>query len=1080
MQHIVLIATAWGPRYGGINAFNYDLACALGILLKNAYLDFQAVCLVAEAGPADEQDAAKHGVQLVSLELPPSQKPLGDEHTERAVAHLNMRLPGFTPAHIVGHDATSGALALSLAKAIGGVPSLIHHMDYRAYEGFKHSRGQVADDKHVLQQKLFQAATHRLAVGPMLRNSLAELIDEDPAQVPMLIPGFLDYLPRKHAPSRFSAIIFGRLEFRDDRVKQGRLAVAALGRAIRVDREQAPQNRRLQGATLYTIGALGSGVEKAKEEASIQKLAADHAGGVVNVVPLPFTENRNELWERLAKASVAMMPSWHEGFGLTGWEAIGLCVPLIISRQSGVYQLIENVLGRPGLACIHPVDVLGQVSNDDGDESFSDQDLKEVAAALRDLANDSERSRKEAKLLRDLLQAELNATWHHTAEQFMDTVEPSWRAKVRLTVPADGLAARSDPAQIATRQAQASAKANWLELRAPRWQPGGSPSRLLSSEEQVVPFHASRIPLVDRICSWARDGRSGPVAVQLHVGPGGCGKTRLLIEVCQRLNSEHGWQAGFLRRGEPISVSLDKALTQGLHQQPHTLVVLDYGELRAKEIAALVHAGQNMPASHRLRIVLLARTASDWWKNLTTTESSFATLYDSPFPDTLSGPYFVPDLQLQEQDRQIAYQEALSAFAARLSRQRPSDNPPLDEDSFAAPLAIHLLALLTVLGDTPDSSVDSLLDALLQHERKYWQSMLQAGTSLDAVQQMVALLTLLHGVREADMLRKVIKRAPLLREAPHTERESLRKQLSSLYPLEGGADGLRPDLLGEFLVDRALLSDDGILDALCMPPASAAWQHAALSVLTRIARRWPQKARWLQRALDRHLPELAVVATRVAIQSGAPLGGMLTEVLRRANAPIQREVAKKLSAPGILPEKTEVLSDLACLVAELSLAELQNGPSLRPDQQDQLAKAKSLLAFRLSEADRVGEALAISLEALPLWQQLLASDPAKHREGWLRHMMNTSAHHLTAGIPQEGAALARRTIEQVGQQDLSRTEQILVAGTLSNLAAHLTRLGQYREALPFAREAFQKNRGALSDRPNSTSERAGLGAMPVS
>jgi glycosyltransferase involved in cell wall biosynthesis len=51
---------------------------------------------------------------------------------------------------------------------------------------------------------------------------------------------------------------------------------------------------------------------------------------VVNLHALPYTDDRQQLYSELSRASVALMPSWHEGFGLVAWEAIAAGVPLIV------------------------------------------------------------------------------------------------------------------------------------------------------------------------------------------------------------------------------------------------------------------------------------------------------------------------------------------------------------------------------------------------------------------------------------------------------------------------------------------------------------------------------------------------------------------------------------------------------------------------------------------------------------------------------------------------------------------------------------------------------------------------------
>jgi glycosyltransferase involved in cell wall biosynthesis len=98
----------------------------------------------------------------------------------------------------------------------------------------------------------------------------------------------------------------------------------------------------------------GMGIAEAggEEEQQLRQLAQDKAGRALNILAQPFTDCREDLFDQLGRANLALMLSWHEGFGLTGWEAIAAQVPLIVSRQSGLYRLVQESVGDPGTACL--------------------------------------------------------------------------------------------------------------------------------------------------------------------------------------------------------------------------------------------------------------------------------------------------------------------------------------------------------------------------------------------------------------------------------------------------------------------------------------------------------------------------------------------------------------------------------------------------------------------------------------------------------------------------------------------------------------------------------------------------------
>src|SRR4051794_39759477 len=64
---IVALATAWGPKHGGINAFNSEIVKSLGILPTRRY---ELICTVL--GPVtqelEDELRSQFHVQLVSLE----------------------------------------------------------------------------------------------------------------------------------------------------------------------------------------------------------------------------------------------------------------------------------------------------------------------------------------------------------------------------------------------------------------------------------------------------------------------------------------------------------------------------------------------------------------------------------------------------------------------------------------------------------------------------------------------------------------------------------------------------------------------------------------------------------------------------------------------------------------------------------------------------------------------------------------------------------------------------------------------------------------------------------------------------
>src|SRR5262249_24007685 len=111
-----------------------------------------------------------------------------------------------------------------------------------------------------------------------------------------------------------------------------------------------------------------------------------------------------------------------------------------------------------------------------------------------------------------------------------------------------------------------------------------------------------------------------PTAASIIHGPGGLGKTRLMIEVVHELAKE-GWLAGFVDRNTLLHPSrgpqLENLIRAGRDARG-LLLVLDYAEGRSDEVKAVARLMLERERAGRppARLVLLARAVSDWWREL--------------------------------------------------------------------------------------------------------------------------------------------------------------------------------------------------------------------------------------------------------------------------------------------------------------------------------------------------------------------------------------------------------------------------------------------------------------------------------
>jgi glycosyltransferase involved in cell wall biosynthesis len=414
---ILVAATGWGPSSGGVNAFSLDFSLALGRVLKGAA---RVLCLTTPVDDLVRAEAAQQGVEILTLQ---STGPHDPTEVAKAAREL-LRRAGIERLDLtIGHDVFTGPLALALRSLMGTMAVVIHHMSYGSYQAVK-SDGRTTRAKEEDQRVVLRQADHVCAVGPLLKRSAESLCQK---RVTMIVPGLADITPVDFREGYFRAIAFGRLSGQDDKIKQGSLAAAAYGRFVRLASEL---DLRLDHR--FNVFGLAEPTY-AEEEKSLRKIVNTEARRMVHVVACPYTENRQELFEALSQNEVAMMLSWHEGFGLVGWEAIAACVPLVVSRASGLFELLCDDVTTLGADCVHAVEIRGSA-----EDTPNEEDVEAVARTLLGIATKLPTALGQANELREHLKTIY--TWERCARALLD---------------ACGLGALLPPASIAeiTRQA---------------------------------------------------------------------------------------------------------------------------------------------------------------------------------------------------------------------------------------------------------------------------------------------------------------------------------------------------------------------------------------------------------------------------------------------------------------------------------------------------------------------------------------------------------------------------------------------------------------------------------------------------
>ena len=317
---VTLLSSEWKTTKGGLSTINRVLAIQLA---KHPSLE---VCVyLPQCSEEDKRVAARHNVSLIEAE-------------ERVGYEPNDWLSYLPKVHVVDCVIGHGTV---LGRQVQGIKHnrphckwiQVVHTDpeelamYKAYEK-RISRGQR---KHKNEVELCKLADKVVAVGPKLAETFSRYLrpsgkDQD---VINLTPGiFSEFSDVKQAPgelSSFSVLVFGRSDNEDFQLKGYDIAAKAI----------AELNDKTYKLTF--VGATSG------EEEQVADMLLQQGIDPSQLKVRPFNENREQLAELLCEVDLAIMPSRTEGFGLAALEALSAGLPVLVSENSGLGEVLKNI-----------------------------------------------------------------------------------------------------------------------------------------------------------------------------------------------------------------------------------------------------------------------------------------------------------------------------------------------------------------------------------------------------------------------------------------------------------------------------------------------------------------------------------------------------------------------------------------------------------------------------------------------------------------------------------------------------------------------------------------------------------------
>jgi len=395
---VVALATEWSSAHGGLSTFNRKICGALAVAGADVF------CIALTASRAEIDDARAAGVTL--LEAPRTPGGL-----ERDALMRRPRLPGdVVPDIIIGHGRVTGPAAMALAEDHYPGAARIHvvHMAPDEIEWLKPDRdddaGERAEARTRAEVHLGRGAARVAAVGPRLWNRFRRELSVFPGTPPplRLDPGFDGGSQEfRHPPpgEPLQVLLVGRLE--DSEIKGLDVAARAVAVAMSLLGPAEPRiELRIRGAPHGQSTAL---YQTVLSWAGLPGLPS------LNVVVRPYSADAERLEHDLRQATLVLMPSRAEGFGLVGLEAIMAGTPVLVSGSSGLGDLLLEVL-PPELSArtVRPVT---------GDADDAQVWGHSVAAALQD------RDAAFADAAQVLRRMGAARTWAMAAEQLLGAAQ---------------------------------------------------------------------------------------------------------------------------------------------------------------------------------------------------------------------------------------------------------------------------------------------------------------------------------------------------------------------------------------------------------------------------------------------------------------------------------------------------------------------------------------------------------------------------------------------------------------------------------------------------------------------------------
>ncbi|MEO6855309.1 MAG: tetratricopeptide repeat protein [Rhodoferax sp.] len=526
-----------------------------------------------------------------------------------------------------------------------------------------------------------------------------------------------------------------------------------------------------------------------------------------------------------------------------------------------------------------------------------------------------------------------------------------------------------------------------------------------------------------------------PIRVRVLTGSGGSGKTRLALDLCDRLAQE-GWDTGFATGDEAKRFIAQQNLSTWGWQKP-TLVVMDYAAAKAQMLHTWLSelANRSSPAPHPLpplRLLLLERHADvdgGWWQTAfggDARQYAKQALLDPPAPMPIR-PLFAAS------DRLALLQHMLQQVNPDQPMALALNDPAFHTQLMAAPWAgdpLFLMMAALYMVKVDHAKVLALGRTDLAQAVAGWEiarlSTLAQAHKLPPkwVLHLAACATLAQGIGRAQLL-AFAKQDKTAMDWVGSMRDVVELLLQAL-PQPGGIAPVVPDVVGEAMLLKVLENEqDAVLRCY------AALGHRVAETVVRCAQDFAevsaQPLKWLNAMVDG----------------------------------VQKDAAGLNLLISSIPFQSMALRDVYLRVAQCRLALCLDDPA-------QHAAALNDLAIAHAQLGQPEKASQTAQQALDLYRTLAAQRPDVYTPD-LATSLNTLAN-IQSAIGDHEAALqtAQQAVNLYRTLATQRPDVYTpdLAMSLNNLANRQSDMGNREAALQTAQQAVDLRRTLAKQRPD--------------